>query len=130
MHPSLTRRRVAAAASAAFVGLASLVFAAPSAEATWTPRTYTAVMAPVTATHGAPAAYAVTVTNTSTKISALDRFCSACPKASPSIQALCTSNAGWTVALQSGGSTIKATTNKPIRYGVRKGQPSAFPLQP
>ncbi len=126
MHRPIARRtrlRFAAAASAAFVGLAGLVVTAPSAEATWTPRTFTAVMAPVTATHGASAAYAVTVTNTSTKISALDRFLLSVPEGfTVDSSTLGTTNAGWTVALQSGGSTIKATTNKPIRYGVRKGQ--------
>ncbi len=117
-----TRRRIVAAASASAIALVGVAVVAPSAEATVTPRTYTAVMSPVVSEHGASADYSVTVTNTSTKISALDRFLLTVPEGfvvDP--LSLGADRSGWSVTLQSDGAKIKATTSKPIRYGVRKG---------
>ena len=90
-------RRLFASAAAVALAVTGVALAAPSAEAAPAPRTYTAVMTPATATPGVSTAYSVVVKNTSTKISALDRFSLMIPSGftvTPGSAA--TSRAGWT----------------------------------
>ena len=80
MVGSRLSRVVAAVSAVALSGLGLAAAAAPAdAGIVLKPRTYTAVMTPTTAASGVATVYSVEVRNTSTVISALDRFVLAIP---------------------------------------------------
>ncbi len=80
MVRSTISRAVAAVSALVLAGLGLAAAAGPAdAGIVLRPRTYTAVMTPTTATPGVPVNYQVVVKNTSTVISALDRFVLAVP---------------------------------------------------
>ena len=87
------------------------------------PRTYTTVMAPTTAIPGVATSYSVVVTNTSTRISALDHFVLSVPSGfTVTVGTVTAPRGGWTESLDSTGTTLTAATSQGVRHGLRKGE--------
>lgn len=87
------------------------------------PRTYTTVMAPTTAIPGVATTYSVVVTNTSTRISALDHFVLSVPSGfTVTVGTVTAPRGGWTESLDSTGTTLTAATSQGVRHGLRKGE--------
>jgi hypothetical protein len=112
---------VAAAAALFALALASLVAATPADAFVPKPRTYTAVLSPTSAPSGAPTGFAVVVTNTSTVLSALDRFVLVVPTGFSVTPGNVTSpRGGWNESLA--GGLLTASTSTPVRTGLRQGE--------
>jgi hypothetical protein len=110
--------RIVAGAALALLALAPVVTADP-AGAVPRSRTYTAVLSPTTAPAGAPTDYAVVVTNTSTVISALDRFVLVVPDGfSVTTGSVTAPRGGWTESVAAG--LLTASTSTPVRSGLRQ----------
>ena len=114
-------RVVAAIAAFALLALATFMTATPAGAYVGNQRTYTAVMSPTSAPSAGPTAYAVVVKNTSTVLSALDRFVLAVPTGfSVTTGSVTSPRGGWTESLAAGVLTTKTST--PLRSGLRKGE--------
>ena len=118
--PRTRTRRLFASAAAVALAVTGVALAAPSAEAAPAQRTYTAVMTPATATPGVSTAFSVVVKNTSTKISALDRFSLMIPSGFTVTGNAATSRTGWTGLVTA--TEVKVSTSKPLKDGLLKGQ--------
>ena len=114
-------RAVAAVAAFALLALATIVAATPAGAHVRKPRTYTAVLSPTAAPSAGPTGYAVVVKNTSTVLSALDRFVLVVPAGFSVTTGTVTSpRGGWTESLAAG--VLTAKTGTPLRSGLRKGE--------
>jgi hypothetical protein len=114
-------RVVAAIAAFALLALATFMTATPAGAYVGNQRTYTAVMSPTSAPSAGPTAYAVVVKNTSTVLSALDRFVLVVPTGfSVTTGSVTSPRGGWTESLATGVLTAKTST--PLRTGLRKGE--------
>jgi hypothetical protein len=108
-------------AAAALLALASLVAATPANALVPKPRTYTAVLSPTSAPSGAPAGFTVVVTNTSTVLSALDRFVLVVPTGfSVTTGSVVSPRGGWNESVAAG--LLTASTSTPVRTGLRQGE--------
>jgi hypothetical protein len=114
-------RVVAAIAAFALLALATFMAATPAGAYVSNQRTYTAVMSPTSAPSTGPTAYAVVVKNTSTVLSALDRFVLVVPTGfSVTTGSVTAPRGGWTESLAAG--VLTAKTGTPLRSGLRKGE--------
>jgi hypothetical protein len=112
---------MAAVAAFALLALATIVAATPAGAHVSQPRTYTALLTPTAAPSAGPTGYAVAVKNTSTVLSALDRFVVVVPAGFSVTTGTVTSpRGGWTESLAAGVLTAKTST--PVRSGLRKGE--------
>jgi hypothetical protein len=111
------------AVTALTLGVAGSLGTASPVQAALVPRTYTTVMAPTTAIPGVATSYSVVVTNTSTRISALDHFVLSVPSGfTVTVGTVTAPRGGWTESLDSTGTTLTAATSQGVRYGLRKGE--------
>ena len=116
-------RRVLAGAVGLVLAVTGLAVVTPAAQAAPAPRTYTTAMTPTTARAGVPTNVQVRVTNTSTKISALDRVILGVPAGfTVTTGAVSSPRGGWTESLNSAGTELTASTPTPVRNGLRKGE--------
>ena len=119
-RPAATRRLLVALA-ALVATLAGGVAVAPSAAAAPQTRYFTAGLAPGSVTPGVPAAMTLTVKNTSTAVSALDRVRLTIPAGFTVAGPFVVSRAGWTASLTD-ATTLTAKTLTPLRSGLLRGQ--------
>jgi hypothetical protein len=114
-------RVVAALAALSLAAVASIVAATPAGAQLRQPRTYTAVLSPTSAPSAGPTDYAVVVKNTSTVLSALDRFVLVVPTGfSVKTGTVTSPRGGWTESVAAG--LLTASTSTPLRSGLRKGE--------
>lgn len=117
------RRRLISMSAAGLVAVSGLVAFAPTAEAAPAPRTYTASFtqpsAPVA--HGVSSDYVLSVKNTSTSISALDRIRITIPTGFSVVPGTVTAPRNrWSESIS--GQILTAKTSTPVLAGLRRGE--------
>lgn len=118
--PARRRPRMAiASAAVAVLAAAGVVATAPAAQAAPTPRTYTASMTPTSVTPGVQTDYALTVKNTSSSLSALDRIRVTIPAGFTVVPGPAP-RSGWTQSVS--GSTLTIKTSYPLTSGLLRTQ--------
>lgn len=112
-------RKSLAAAAVAALAAAGVVATAPAVQAAPTPRTYTASLTPTSVTPGVQADYALTVKNTSSSLSALDRIRVTIPAGFTVVPGPAP-RSGWTQSVS--GSTLTVKTSYPLTSGLLRTQ--------